>query len=254
VTRRRDSDGKLPPRLLLWLTVIRDHPDRPPPEQRHVLYCLVLRIDWTTGAGSASLVQLAADAGCGRSTVQRALGWAQKHDLLVRTQRGHRRGDGSVWASEWWPHLPSEQFPTDLLTVASTGQNGSLNRSMEPSQQVSGELPSVPRPSVPRPSSARARASAEAAVRAVLPDLTDDETKQITGTIIREHRPRDPGAYIAALAASGDLARYVPCDTAAPGRLSAACRHGDSRACVIDWCECRCHGSTGEPPAVEAPP
>ena len=68
--RAEAGDGRPPPPgLPAWLAAVRDHPDRPPPMQRHALTCLVRRIDWKTGTGAASAAELAADAGCSERTV-----------------------------------------------------------------------------------------------------------------------------------------------------------------------------------------
>ena len=53
------------PWTMLWLKAVRDQPDRPPPVQRHVLTCLLLRVDWESGEGFASTESLMADADCG---------------------------------------------------------------------------------------------------------------------------------------------------------------------------------------------
>jgi hypothetical protein len=132
-------------------------------------------------------------------------------------------GKGTQTASRKVPKPPNKGTQRNALT--STDSSASLKES------------SLKDPAPP----ARAREAA-AIVRAAFPDLTDDETRQIVKTIISEHQPRDLRAYVKALAASGDLARYVPCDTAAPGPHSEACRHGDGAACRMDWCQCRCHG------------
>ena len=88
--------------LAEWLSRLFDAADRPPAKQRDVLTALAVKFaDWGTGRGYASIKALAAYCAVGRATVERALRWGRRACLLVRLRRGHRRGDGSVWASEW---------------------------------------------------------------------------------------------------------------------------------------------------------
>jgi hypothetical protein len=237
--------------LGMWLRAVRDHPDPLDHAQYRALACLALRLDWVTGKGFASLTEVAADARCGVSTVQRAVIWARKRGLLERTRQGRHIGRGSSSrASEYQTAAPAQPVTCDLLPNLAAGHQGLRSRSGKASQPVTGDHPSKSYPSKSYPSKG-ARASAATTVRAAFPRLTDDETEQIVKTITREHKPRDPSAYVKALAASGDLARYVPCDTTAPGPHSEACRRGDGRDCGMGWCECRCHG-TGLPPAEAA--
>src|SRR6516225_6316203 len=95
-----------------WLVLIRDHPEKPPALQCHVLYGLALRMDWATGSGYASAAQLAADAQCQERTVRNATTWARKAELLLQTRRGHRLGDGRTIASEWQLTRPVDNFST----------------------------------------------------------------------------------------------------------------------------------------------
>jgi hypothetical protein len=133
-----------------WQAAVRAHPDRPPPMQCFALDRLSLRLNWKTGEGFASTAAIAADAECSESTVKRAIAWARTHHLLHRTRRGHRLGDGSAAASEWRTCVVSQRVTGDLLTGTSTGHRrpveqasighqGTLNRSIGPSQQVTRE-------------------------------------------------------------------------------------------------------------------
>lgn len=151
---------------LKWMAAIRDHPERPPAMQYHVLTMLALRLSWSAkpgrpvGAGFASTSQLMADAEVSESTARRALLWARgtprdEQFFLACTRRGHRLGNGSVAASEWLLRLPSQPVTRDMLTPVSTGQGDDLNRSMDPSQPVTGDAPSRPVP--PRDSHHRGR-------------------------------------------------------------------------------------------------
>jgi hypothetical protein len=121
-----------------WLVAIRDHPERPPPMQCHVLTMLGLRMNWSTGTGYASTGQLVADSDANERTIRRATAWARSSELLLQTRRGHRLGNGQVAASEWKLTQP---VTGDLLTSqpvngqASTGQQGHLNRSPETHHQ-----------------------------------------------------------------------------------------------------------------------
>jgi hypothetical protein len=88
--------------LAEWVAHVYEHDARPPAKQRDVLVALAVHFaDWGTGEGAASILGLAQFCGIGRATVQRALRWARQACLLVRTRRGCRTGDGSVWPSEW---------------------------------------------------------------------------------------------------------------------------------------------------------
>jgi hypothetical protein len=243
-----------------WLVALREHPDRLDHAQHRALVSLAVRLDWKSGDGFASIAEVAVDADCGMATVKRAITWARERGLLVRTAQGRHVGRGSSGrASEYRTCVPSQQITHDLLPTSQgvtgdplpgfAGVHAELRRgSSGASQGITSEPPSKSYTSNSYPS--KAQASAAPTVRAIFPDLTDDETRQIVKTIIREHQPRNPSAYVTALAASGDLARYVPCDTTAPGPHSEACRRGDGRDCGMDWCECRCHRAANR---TEAP-
>jgi hypothetical protein len=253
-------DNGLPPpvRPLTWMTAVRDHPDRPPPDQCRVLDCLALRLDWgdgrdrkqVPGHGFASVAQLAEDSGYGERTVRRATEWAREHDLLIRQARGHRRGDGTATNSEWRLRRPSQPVSADGLSDdaqpvsatglsdsqpvnrdASTGQSRRLNRSV-------GQH--YPRPNHPRPDHPSARAQGPAdIIRAVYPDATDDEIETIVKTRIA-NGAWSAEAVIAHEAREGRL--RLPCDVDGPHGHSHACRDGDGPdACAMDGCICRCH-------------
>lgn len=124
---------------MTWMTALRDHPDRPPAAQRHVLNMLALRLDWSTGCGFASTGQLASDADVDERTVRRATSWARDTDMLVQTRRGHRITADRVIASEWSLTLPvdndTQQDTGDLLDKSQpdrapepTGQSTRPNR------------------------------------------------------------------------------------------------------------------------------
>lgn len=142
---------------MTWMTAVRDHPGRPSTMQRHVLLCLALRMDWRTGTGFASAAQLAADADASEDTAQRATTWARGHELLYRTRRGHRTGDGQVVASEWELTLPSQTRTGAGLSGPQTRSGRASNPQGPPSQTRTGAAPSRPSPSRPRSSAARAR-------------------------------------------------------------------------------------------------
>jgi len=84
-----------------WLVAVRDHPDRPPPMQRHVLAMLALRMDWAAGAGFCGIRDLMADADVSKRTVMRATSWAIGKHFLVRTRRGHYINAQATIASQW---------------------------------------------------------------------------------------------------------------------------------------------------------
>jgi hypothetical protein len=166
-------------RPLEWLTAVRDHPDRPPPKQCHVLTCLALRVDWRTGRGFASTAQLAADADCGKGTVQRATTWVRKHRMAKRTKRGHALRDGSGMASEWELLSPEpgleggtadpfqnragrlEGGTADPFQTPAGRLEGTSERLEGPNRRLEGactDPPSIPVTSISNPSSARERA------------------------------------------------------------------------------------------------
>lgn len=138
-----EQPGPVAGRLLEWMAAVRDHPDRPRPAQRYVLCCLALRLDWKTGRGFASVTQLAGDAGCGASTVKRAIAWALGHRLLHRQTRGRHLWNGAATVSGWEPRLPSQQVRGDPLTGSPQQVRGDplTDRSTgqrRPTQQVRG--------------------------------------------------------------------------------------------------------------------
>jgi hypothetical protein len=217
VTRQQARDG--PFSMLVWLTAVRDHPDRPPPMQRLVLDCLGLRMDWKTGQGFASALTLAKDADvCGR-TVLRATAWARKHGLLVMEKRGHRLTDESVKATEWVLCLPSQHVTGDLLEdaptghgspvgKAPTGQSGHPNVTIRPSQRDSTAPPS--RPSSSKPSSSLARAGRDLGAALARLGATDEEIAFTIDQIKNSSRVDDPAAYMNGAAAKpGGVARLL---------------------------------------------
>jgi hypothetical protein len=121
-----------------WLVAVRDHPNRPPQAQCHVLTMLALRVDWTTGCGFASGRQLGEDADASERTVRRATTWGRDTGFVVRTRRGHRVSAELVIASEWRLTQPA----TGDLLEKPTGQNGKANRPIGPTQPVTGAAPS----------------------------------------------------------------------------------------------------------------
>jgi hypothetical protein len=221
-----------------WLTAIRDHPERPPPMQRHVLAMLGLRMDWATGRGFASTQQLGADSDASKATIVRATMWARGAAFLVQTRRGHRLGNGQAAASEW-------QLTQGLThdTLNSQGLNGHASRSQQGDLKVSPETHHQESSTSQSSSSPRARAAG--IIRGAFPDAADEEIEAITENIKNAHQPRNLPAYIASLAAGGDL--RLPCDVAAAGAHSEACRSGDSSLCVWSWCSCRCHVKVAAP-------
>lgn len=112
---------------MTWMVALRDHPERPPAAQVHVLSMLALRLDWSTGAGFASNGQLASDAQCEERTVKRATKWAREHEMLVQTRRGHRVSAERAIASEWRLTLPVDnetQQDTEVPLGESQGDRG----------------------------------------------------------------------------------------------------------------------------------
>lgn len=85
-----------------WLSLVYNHPGRPPTAQRDILTALaVTYLDWGDGTGYASIAMLAEYTGHTQGTVKAALRWARSARLLVQTKRGHRIDDKRAVASEW---------------------------------------------------------------------------------------------------------------------------------------------------------
>ena len=116
-----------------WLIAIRDHPDRPPAMQRHILTMLALRMNWTTGQGFAGIRDLMADADASKATVCRATRWARDSQLLLCTRRGHYVSAQTAIASEWQLTRPVDN-PGQGLTREPLGQSQGLNGSNPRSQ------------------------------------------------------------------------------------------------------------------------
>lgn len=88
--------------VVRWLSAVYSHHSRPPANQREALVALAVAFaDPDTGEGRASIAMLMEFCGAARPTVQRALRWARRSDLLIQTQRGHRTGDGQAVVSAW---------------------------------------------------------------------------------------------------------------------------------------------------------
>lgn len=109
----------------------------------------------------------------------------------------------------------------------------------------------LPRP-ISKPSSSQV--SASGAVRAVFPDATDDEIRQIE-TLVRQRGARSAAAVINHMANTGELS--LPCGrnprdhgqtrlnaarvTVPVYPYSAVCRTREGSTCDVGWCACRCH-------------
>lgn len=123
-----------------WLVAVRDHPNRPPPLQCHVLTCLALRLDWATGRGFASTLTLIKDASAEERTVRRATRWGRDTGFVVRIRRGHRIDAERTAASIWqltmpgYPQAESQPATGGLLGTQPangadpTGQSAQPNR------------------------------------------------------------------------------------------------------------------------------
>lgn len=183
-----------------WLTAIRDHPDRPPTDQCHVLTMLAVRLDWTTGAGFCGIRDLMADARVSKNTVMRATSWARDQHFLIRTRRGHYINAQTTIASQW---QLTQGPPTETL-AQSQSPNGN-NPKSQPGQ------PKVPvgtthqESSISKSSSSeRGQASPAASPRGHLED-------PVPWSGLDMPRPR-----------------------------TEACRAGDHRLCLWSWCTCTC--------------
>jgi hypothetical protein len=127
-------------------------------------------------------------------------------------------------------HLPGQKVVTDKPGKPSVpAGHPSQNGQHAPNPALSAKAEALSSP----------RASTADTIRAAYPDATGAEIETITQTIKTRHQPRNLAAYITALAANGTL--RLPCDRDGPGKHTEACRNGDSAACGMDWCGCRCH-------------
>jgi hypothetical protein len=180
-----------------WLIAVRDHPNRPPLAQCHVLTMLALRLDWATGRGFASTRQLMADASAEERTVRRSTRWARDNELLLQTRRGRRLGNGQVAASEWQLTQP---VTGDRLTSQpangdfSTGQRGHLNRSAAQHHQESSPSESSPSPAL----------DACELLAAAVPGASEREIAWVIDKINLSPEIRSPMAYLRAAINNGD--------------------------------------------------
>lgn len=199
---QRSADGGQRRRAVIerWLTLIRDHPERPPAHQFHVLTMLALRMDWTTGAGFCGIRDLMADADVARDTVMRATTWARDKQLLIRTRRGHYINAQTTIASQW-------QL-TQGVSTATLGQsqsrNGSNPRSQSGQPKVAVETTHQESSSSESSTSARGQAWPAASPRSRL----EDPARLDLGAMMK---PR-----------------------------SEACKTASHRECVWSWCTCTC--------------
>jgi hypothetical protein len=119
-----------------WLVAVRDHPNRPPLTQCHVLTMLALRMNWATGRGFASMQQLSADSGASEATVKRSTKWGRDSGHLVQVRRGHyisaERKAATVWqlTQPGYPQAESQPLTGELLGEP-RAQNGRAKGSME---------------------------------------------------------------------------------------------------------------------------
>ena len=186
---------------------VRDHPRRPPAAQRLVLWCLALRLDFSTAQGFASSATLAADADVSEWTVRRATRWARSAGLLVMVQRGHRRGDGSVSASEWRISTGRGRPVEDLNSARETG-TANLNRAGEASQPGATDAPSLSTPSL-------SKLSVVAVAEVLrLTGQTITETDALRGIRIKldGKHPRYPASYLKKIIAD-DPRWWLPTQT-----------------------------------------
>src|SRR5258706_16446340 len=166
---RNCSRDHAPVSLAEWSWTVRDITPKPPGGYLGVLWMLASRMDPKTGCGYASRDLLAADAGVGIDTVDRALDWGRRNLLVHRAARGHRIKNGVSAASEWQlerlTQLRTVAEPTQLRKRPDpTPQNGRLNSAGEVAQE---------RPSQERPNQASAREAPQRLAPAPVPDPDD---------------------------------------------------------------------------------
>ena len=182
-----------------WLTAIRDHPDPLPDAQYRALVGLALRLDWRTGAGFASVAEVAMDARCHRTTAQHAMAWACERGLLERVKRGRHVGRGSSGkASDWRTRVPpqpvirgrlpaSQRRASATLRTLATSQPDPGNVAIEPWQRRAGATPSKSYTSKSSPST---RERAHDDPRAELASLGADERRSTSSSERSRATPR----------------------------------------------------------------
>lgn len=88
----------------IWLGIVYGRLDKPPVRQRDVLVMLAVGCEWGEGGADrrvASIAVLASMTAAGERTVQRALQWARRADLLAVDRRGHQISPGKSVATTW---------------------------------------------------------------------------------------------------------------------------------------------------------
>ena len=102
-----------PVKPLEWMRAVRDSSEFTT-ARLAVLLSLALRMR-SDGAGYASQLQLADDAGVSESTARKALRQARDRGYLEQTRRGHRVTDGTALASEYLLKTPPQPVTPDRL-------------------------------------------------------------------------------------------------------------------------------------------
>lgn len=185
---------------LVWMRAVRDAVPRFNPSGLAALVLLALRMD-ANGRGFVSHRIVAADAGIGVRTAERATAAARMRGYLVQTRRGHRLGNGVVVASEWCLSQPAT---VDGLRQAQPVTAGGLSESQpakSASQPATSGGPRAPTTRAPAASSARD-------VVQHYTDATDEEAEALADAIVREPRPepiRSLPAFLRRIGEDGDL-------------------------------------------------
>jgi hypothetical protein len=199
------------PRLIYWIGAVHKHPALSPAHRDILTYLAVMKLDYGTGRGYCSVPTLASGRGWNERTVRRALelGRVKEPQLLNRTRRGHRMGDGRVIASEWaliYPPMPVDNGtstgharPVDPI---STGLSPDLNRTLPTSQPDTRVHPTGIESSTGNESSTGHRAVAQ--LRSIDPGVTVEEALAVLDELASRPAVRDPLAVLGAEIASGN--------------------------------------------------
>ena len=223
-------------RPLEWLATVRDHPKRPGGRSKcfEILTMLALRLDWSTGAGFASVRELADDARACERTVKSATGWARTNDLLLLTRRGHYVSPGRTVASEW-----RLTMPVDNPSQGATGRTlEKANVQVGASQRASGthtSRPVTPRPVENTAASRRDRTAARSAAKGQVETITDPWIDAVAEEIIGETRANgDEAAVITNMIENGSHPLAVRNKISADRFGTRSERHSTAARCRHD--------------------
>ncbi len=203
--------ARVNPRLIFWIAAVHKHPALSPAHRDILTYLAVMRLNFDTGTGYCSAQSLADGRGWDERTVRRALELARVKEpqLLRRTRRGHRLGDGRSMASEWALIYPPMPVDNDISTghqnpvePISTGQSPHLNRTLLTSQPDTGARPTgIESPTGIEETSGQRAAHA---LKTIDPEITIAEATEVLSEIASRPAVRNPLAVLGAEIANGN--------------------------------------------------